>query len=221
MKWRAALLVAGMIFSIGCDRLSSFKKAANSTAAASSPSGSPSATATPAQAQNMAGELELDYAILLEEHGQPRRITEKHQFHSGDRFRIEVRPAFDAHLYLLNRGSAQDHYSRLFPNSKVAVENPLPARRVVTLPSDRDWYTLDSPQGVENVVLVAAAYAPAELNMPEESMAREEVENRLALLERDYRPSSSRRFEDRDWVKLFASKDAKTVMLLRIPLEHR
>jgi hypothetical protein len=80
---------------------------------------------------------------------------------------------------------------------------------------------LDNRPGIENVVLIASAMPLVEFNTPEQTIPRDECEDRIALLERDFRPSSSRRFEDKDWTKLFAAKGERTAILLRLPLDHR
>ncbi len=175
----------------------------------------------PGEGLDMSGELELDYAILLDDDGAERRIDEKRRLRDNDRFRVQLKPGFAAHVYLLNRGTVQPHYTFLYPNPKISRENPLEAGRAVTLPGGSEWFTLDKASGVENLVLIASPVALVEFNTPERTIPRDECEARLALVERDYRPKSSRRFEDRDWVKLFAARGAKTAFVLRLPLDHR
>jgi Domain of unknown function (DUF4384) len=174
----------------------------------------------PPEELSSAPELQLDYSILLEDGGRERRIGEKFHFHSGDRFRIALRPAFAAHVYLLNRGPLKNEYTFLYPEPK-EFGNPLTPNRAITLPSSTEWYQLDGKPGVENVVLIASASPVVEFNTPERSIARDEFDDRIALVERDDRPSSSRRYEDGDWVKMFAASGDKTVMVLRLPLDHR
>jgi hypothetical protein len=204
--------LAGLVL-VGCDRLKSKSQPSN-TPAKGEKGGDPREALD-------ASELRLDYAIYLEDGGSAKPIDEKHHFRSGEQFRIELRPAFPAHIYLLNRGPRQERYSRLFPVSGKPLENPLEPNRAVMLPGNNEWYTLDNRPGVENVVLIAAAFPLVEFNTPEQSIPRDECEDRIALLERDYRPSSSRRFEDKGKVKLFAAREAKTVIVLRLPLDHR
>jgi hypothetical protein len=177
-----------------------------------------------------APELQLDYSIVLNDNGTGRRVGEKYHFRSGDQFRIEVRPAFAAYVYLLNRGPREANYAFLFPAPK-EFENALPQNRVIALPRASEWFTLDNKPGVENVLLIASAHSVMEFNTPERSIQRDEFEDRIALVERDGRPASSRRFEDQDWVKVFAAPSSrmaspqnapdKTVIVLRLPLDHR
>lgn len=175
----------------------------------------------PADGLGLDAELQLDYALIFEDSGSERRGTEKQRVRAGDRFRLQIKPAFPAHVYLLNRGTSQANYSFLYPHPKIERENPMEAGRAVTLPGGADWYTLDKAPGVENLVLVASPAPLVEFHTPERSIVRDEFESRLALVERDYRPASFRRFEDKDWVKLFAARGPKTAIVLRLPLDHR
>lgn len=170
-------------------------------------------------------ELELDYSIMIDPGAtgaaQPATVNEKHAFRGGDRFRVQFRPAFPAYLYLLNRGAGESEYSFLYPARQIAVSNPLSAEQSVTLPGDSEWYTLDSRPGIENLVLIAALQPVTELPPPDQKLSRDDGERILAMLERDRRPKTSRRVEDPDHVRLFASRDANSVILARLPLEHR
>jgi hypothetical protein len=175
----------------------------------------------PNERTDIASELQLDYTILLDSEGGAKRVSEKYRFHGGDRFRIQLRPAFAAHVYILNRGPQQAAYSFLFPSPGIATENPLPANTPITLPGADKWYTLDNRRGVEGLVLIASPVPLVEFNTPEVTIPRDECEERIGLVERDYRPNSSRRFEDKDWTKLFAARGDKTAIVLRLPLDHR
>jgi len=207
MPSRASSAILAALLLAGCSRFKEPEKKESNPA--------------PKERSDAAAELQLDYRILLDDNGGARRVDEKYHFHGGDRFRIELRPAFNAHVYIVNRGPRQTSYSFLFPTRKITIENPLPENQAVTLPGGDAWYTLDNRPGIENVVLTASTMPLVEFNTPEQTIPRDECEDRIALLERDYRPSSSRRFEDRDWTKLFAAKGEKTAILLRLPLDHR
>jgi hypothetical protein len=204
---RASTAILAVFLLAGCSRLKERDKRDSSSA--------------PRERNEPSAELQLDYRILLDDNGEARRVTEKYHFHGGDRFRIELRPAFNVHVYIVNRGPRQANYTFLFPTRKISLENPLPENQAVTLPGGNEWYVLDSRPGIENVVLIASAMPLVEFNTPEQTIPRDECEDRIALLERDYRPSSSRRFEDKDWTKLFAAKGERTAVLLRLPLDHR
>jgi len=209
---RVLSISAGIVLLAGCSKV---KKAADK-GGQTGPS-----TGPPKERNDSSAELQLDYTILLSDGGAAKRIDEKYHFHGGDRFRVRLRPAFDAHVYILNRGPRQDSYLFLYPSPKIAAENPLPANKLATFPSADEWFTLDENPGIENVVLIASPTPLVEFNTPERTIPRDECEDRIALVERDYRPTSSRRFEDREWTKLFAARGAKTAIVLRLPLDHR
>jgi hypothetical protein len=204
---RGSIAILAVVLLVGCSRVKESDKRDSSPA--------------PRERSDAAAELQLDYRILLDDNGEAKRVTEKYHFHGGDRFRIELRPAFSADVYMVNRGPRQANYSFLFPTRKISLENPLPEKQAVTLPGGSEWYVLDNRPGIENVVLIASTMPLVEFNTPEQTIPRDECEDRIALLERDYRPASSRRFEDRDWTKLFAAKGERTAILLRLPLDHR
>jgi hypothetical protein len=211
MKWRWAAAVLAAMFSVSaCNRSAAGPRA--------NPAGG---SGLPNDATAQTPELQLDYAILLKDSGGAKRINEKYHFQNGDRFQLELRPAFAAHVYLLNRGPKQGSDQFLYPSPKISIENPLEPNKAITLPGGDEWFTIDSQAGVENVTLIAADHPVVEFNTPERSIARDEFENRLSLIERDYRPTSSRRFEDKEWVKLFAAGDPRTVIVMRLPLDHQ
>jgi Domain of unknown function (DUF4384) len=167
-------------------------------------------------------ELQLDYSIVLAngETGMP--VNEQFAFRNGDRFKFRVRPAFEAHVYILNRGPRQKEYSFLYPHKAIKQENPVPAKSTVEIPgSSADWLQMDKTSGTEQIVLIASPSALVEFNVPATSIERDEFEERLGRVERDYRPASSRRLEDGGWVSLLASRGAKTAMVVRLPLDHR
>ena len=163
-------------------------------------------------------ELQLDYAILLEQGSVPTPVAGDHHFRGGDRFRIQLRPQFSAFLYLANRSAGDQDYSFLFPHARIPATNPLEANQTVTLPSE-EWYTLDNRPGLENLVLLAATRPLPDFAVAQ-PIPRDDFEARIAVLERDHRPASSRRIEDHDWVRLFASFNEGTVLVVRLPLDH-
>ena len=53
------------------------------------------------------------------------------------------------------------------------------------------------------------------------SIPRDQLEGILAGIERQYKPQSSRRFQDADWTKVFAADGGKDIaMVIRLPLKH-
>lgn len=167
-------------------------------------------------------ELQLDYSIILGTGTTTSPVSEQFGFHNGDRFRLRFRPGFEAHVYLLNRGARQKGYSFLFPRDEVSNDNPVPAHGVIEVPgSDRNWLQMDRVSGTEQIVLIASPSPLVEFNVPAKLIDRDEFEERIGRVERDYRPTSSRRVENGGWISLFASRGPKTALVVRLPLDHR
>jgi len=164
-------------------------------------------------------ELQLDYSILLDG-APPRRISEKYQFQSGDRFRLEVRPAFAGWVYLFSRGAGQKEYLCLYPNQDAQRGKALISGQTVTLPGGDNWYTLDDSPGSEAMVLVASAMPIADLG-PSVPLAQDDFEERIAKLERERRPRTAKRVEEAGWTKLFVSHDDAAAMVMRISIDHK
>jgi hypothetical protein len=173
-------------------------------------------------AVDKSAEAEIGYAIELEDSGTAVRVKEDRRFHSGDRFRFLFRPGFDAHVYLVNRGPGQASYQVLFPSDRIAVRNPIASGKSVTVPDpDTGWLRMDASHGEENLILIAATAPLEEFSGIGADVGRDEFESKLAAVERRYRPNSSRRFEDGDWVKLFAARGRQDLaIVVRLPLLH-
>ena len=173
-------------------------------------------------AVDTSAEKEIAYSIELEQGGELLHVGDDWQFHSGDRFRLLFRPEFDAYVYVVNRGPAQSAYQMLFPNPRIALQNPIPAGKEVRVPdSDTAWLHMDNQPGNENLILIAATTPLTELDGMGPNVDRDDFEARLANVERKRRPSSSRRFEDKNWVKLFAARGKEDLaIVLRLPLLH-
>ena len=167
-------------------------------------------------------ELQLDYSIVLGDDDSSRSVNEQFTFRNGDRFRFRLRPGFEAHVYLLSRGARQKEYMFLYPHKDIKQENPVPAKGVIEIPGPgTGWLTMDKVSGTEQLVLIASPSPLVEFNVPAKSIEREEFEERLSRVERDYRPASSRRLENGGWVSLLASRGPRTAMVVRLPLDHR
>jgi hypothetical protein len=168
-------------------------------------------------------EKQIDYAIELEDNGQPHRVREDRTFHSGERFRFLIRPAFECHLYLINRGPRTSQYDVLFPSPRIEIRNPIASGTTVTIPGkdDERWLHIDDRPGNESLVLIAATAPLEDFALASGKIPRDDVDDSLAAVERKYRPASSRRFEDGGWVKLFAASSSEPLaIVLRIPLLH-
>jgi hypothetical protein len=174
-----------------------------------------------APALDKSGETDIAYAIEVQQGDDAVLVKEDHKFHSGDRFRLLFRPDFDAHIYVVNRGRGQSTYQTIFPRRLVEIgtEVRVPG---ADIGGDQGWMRMDAQAGNENLILIAATVPLDELDGMSQEMDREEFEARLATVERKYRPTSSRRFEDKDWVKVFAARGrGEMAIILRLPLEHR
>src|SRR5262249_53021837 len=128
----------------------------------------------------------------------------------------------EAHVYMLNRGARDKDYTFLYPHKAIQQENPVPAKGIIEIPgAGADWLMMDKIAGTENIVLIASPSPLVEFNVPAASIERDEFEERLGRVERDYRPVSSRRVENQGWVSLLASRGPKTAVVVRLPLDHR
>jgi hypothetical protein len=210
-----AFAAAGL-FEAGCSRPAS-KTEGSGTEGSSGESGK---TAVPAAEKS--GEKQIDYCFELENAGNPVRVKESRQFHSGERFRFRVRSGFESHLYLLNRGPGENFWTVLFPSPKIEIKNPIPAGKVVTIPDqETGWLRIDQRAGNEQLVLIAATAPLQEFAVEGKQVSRDDFENRIDNIERLYRPTSSRRFEDDGWVKLFAAGPSDPLaIVLNMPLMH-
>lgn len=161
------------------------------------------------------------YAIELQRPGAPQLVKEDHSFRSGDGFRVRLKPGFSAYVYVLNRGNRENRYKLLFPSSMVRARNPIASGAEAVIPDDpQKWMRMDQVAGEENFILVASMVPLPDMEDPQR-LGVDQVDQTLAGIEREYRPQSSRRFEDGDWVKVLAADGGKDIALvLRIPLRH-
>jgi uncharacterized protein DUF4384 len=169
-----------------------------------------------------AEEKQIDYCLELDDPSGPRKVKESRQFRSGERFRFRFRPGFESHIYLLNRGPGENSWTVLFPNPRIEIKNPIHAGNIVTIPDkDTGWLRIDERKGNEHLVLIAATDPLEEFAVATGRVSRDDFEDRIANIERLYRPASSRRFEDDQWVKLFAAGPSdKLAIVLSLPLLH-
>ena len=162
----------------------------------------------------------LRYGLELEDRDGPRLVQEDFAFRSGDRFRFVIESESSVYAYLFNRGTEERSYTQLYPR-ELGRARALPSDREITVPADT-WYRLDTEAGTEQMVLVIATAPVDELALDdEEDLQAAAFEQRLAELERSYRPERFRRRTVDDRVELVAegSEDA-FAMVVRIPLEH-
>ena len=169
-----------------------------------------------------ASEITMAYAIELGEEGGTRKVGEDFRFRSGDRFRLLFRPGFSAYLYIFNQGRGEERYTVLFPNPHDELINPIRANSEVAIPGQEDvWMRLDEQSGDEELIVVASTIALPSLEFRADEVDGEEFEKNLAQVERQFKPESSRRLEDENWVKLFAGGSQKEMaVVVRLFLRH-
>jgi hypothetical protein len=168
-------------------------------------------------------EAEIAYAIEMGNGaGRPMQVSETRELHTGDRFRFRFQPRFEAYVYLFDRGPGQESYRKLFPDPQILVNNPIAVGKPVVVPdSPTGWLRMDEHDGDENLVLIASTAPLWEIEESPVVADRDDFEARLARVERHYRPSSFRRFEDGGWVKLFGAREKRDLaIVLRLPLLH-
>ena len=170
-------------------------------------------------------ELRVDYAIEVEDErseGGVRRAGKDFRFRSGDKFRLGLRPDFEAHAYLFHRAGGERSYARLFPNSRLSARNPLLPDEVTRVPDGERRWTLDADKGVEHLVLVVSS-APWDLEEEDAagSIKQDAFERQLAELEMSRRPGSYSAAEEDGWTKLFFDGEQRDAAIIaRIPMSH-
>jgi hypothetical protein len=182
----------------------------------------PPAGSTPPPAKlGATNEKQVTYAIELKGDGVPMRVREDHDFRSGDRFRFIIKPGFSAYVYMLNRGTGESKYTILFPLSKEVSQNPIRPDTEQPVPGDSaSWMKMNSSPGEEDFVLIVSMVPLPEFT-EKATLSVDDCERALAMVDRQYHPASSRRFEDGDSVRLFAADPGHDLaMILRIPLKH-
>jgi hypothetical protein len=175
---------------------------------------------TAGSALDTSNEREISYSIEREEQGKAVRVPETFQFKSGDRFRLRFRPGFSAFVYVANRGKGENSYSVLFPLPAERSRNPLAVGTEVVLPNDKEWMRFDKVAGNEYLFLIAASKALVDLEQIGAQIPRDTFESQLAGIERQYQPTSSRRFQDGDLTKFFAAREGDIAIVVRLALQH-
>ena len=164
-----------------------------------------------------AGEIEFSYGIWSE--SDARRVQGNHPFKSGDGFRVVLKPAFDAHLYLFNRSNGEDRVDRLFPLGAIAIHNPLKASQETMIP-DQKPLRFDRKAGTENITVVVATMALTELDSIPDNVPRGRFEQIITNVHQGFNPQSIRRFQEGDWTRVIASPQKQVAVILQLPLNH-
>jgi hypothetical protein len=115
----------------------------------------------------------LRYWIELVRNGQMTRVTNKHQFASGDRIRFHIRSNIDGYAYILLSSGSRGEQSVLFGDPKSGDDNHVERGREYELPSD-GYLKFDDNPGQEKLTLLLSRSqmdAQAFLNKPTEQPA--------------------------------------------------
>ena len=175
------------------------------------------------QEGSKSGTFEVGYALqIVDGDGKTQTVRDDTRLKSGDRFALLVKSSDPIHLYLFNRGPGDSKYRRLFPVSGQQARVPSAWESPLRLPQDRDaWMRLDRRAGNEHLVLIASK-TPIERLDGAATIARDQVEDTLAEIERNQRPRDLQRWEDGSWMRMKTdSTQPGLVMICRIPLLHR
>lgn len=112
----------------------------------------------------------LLYWIELIRNGQKVKVSNKHQFISGDRIRFHVKPNIDGYAYILLSSGSRGEQSVLFPAEGAGDNNRVQAGKDYELPAD-GYLKFDNNPGTEKVTLLlsrAKIDATAFLSQPTE-----------------------------------------------------
>jgi hypothetical protein len=164
---------------------------------------------------------EITLAFSLEavgDAGAAASLPQDHSFHSGDRFRLVLKPDFEAYVYLFNQNPADPRVAVLYPPSPnaAAVQANVESRA----PNPQGWFRMDDKSGSEVLILVASPKPLPQLNWSDGGLARQDFETWLATAEREGKPKSQQSFVDDNWTKLMAEAQDAAVLVQRIPLRH-
>jgi hypothetical protein len=165
---------------------------------------------------------EITLAFSLEAVGDAGAATPlppEHSFRSGDRFRVILRPDFDAYVYLFNQNPADQRVAVLYPPSPNATA--VQANAESRAPGAQAWFRMDDKSGSEVLILVASPKPLPQLDWANGSLARQDFESWLATTEREGKPKSQQSFVDDNWTKLMAEASQDPIVFVhRIPLKH-
>lgn len=103
-------------------------------------------------------ELSFDFSVEAQKPNEssPQAIGARASLPSGTRVAFLVRPSKAAHVYLFQRGP-DGKVNVLFPDSRIAMKNPLPAGSTLRIPAGTQSFKLnDKDIGTEKVFIVAS-----------------------------------------------------------------
>jgi hypothetical protein len=165
---------------------------------------------------------EITFSFTLEVPGEHESVSlaaPDRVFHSGDRFRMVLKPDFNAYTYLFNQNPDEARVHVLYPvASKTTVLQPGEETRA---PGGEGWFRMDRKPGSEVLILVASPHPLPELKWADGTLDRHVFESWLAKTEQDAKPKSQRIYQNATWSNLMAdATQTPLVFVHRVPLKH-
>jgi hypothetical protein len=165
---------------------------------------------------------EITFSFTLEilgEHDSVSFVAPDRVFHSGDRFRVVLKPDFNAYVYLFNQNPDETRIHILYPvSAKTAAIQPGEETRA---PGEERWFRMDREAGSEVLILVASPNPLPDLKPVNGTLDRRVFESWLAKTEQDAKPKSQRIYQNATWSNLMAdASQTPLVFVHRVPLKH-
>ena len=166
---------------------------------------------------------EISFAFSLEilgERAAASLVAPDRVLRSGDRFRVVLKPDFEAHVYLFNQNPDEARVHVLYPvAAKTAVIQPGEEARA---PGGEGWFRMDRKPGSEVLIIGASPRPLLEVNWADGTVARRAFDTWLAKTEQDAKPKSQRIFQNAAWSNLMAdATQTPLVFVHRVPLKHQ
>jgi serine/threonine protein kinase len=94
--------------------------------------------------------------IRRDKRGNEEVVSPETRFYNNDGVRIRIQADQSGFLYILSRGSS-GKVTMLYPDRRIqGGNNQIVKEQVVSIPTDRGWYTLNNAPGTEMIYLVFA-----------------------------------------------------------------
>jgi len=165
---------------------------------------------------------EVTFAFTIEmlgEHESVSLVAPDRVFRSGERFRVVLKPDFNAYVCLFNQNPDDARVHVLYPVAeKTASIQPGEETRA---PGGEGWFRMDRKPGSEVLILVASPNPLPELKWADGTLDRHVFESWLAKTEQDAKPKSQRIYQNATWSNLMADAgQTPLVFVHRVPLKH-
>lgn len=94
--------------------------------------------------------------IRRDKRGKEEVVSPETRFYNGDGVRVRIQSDQNGFLYILHRGSS-GKVSMLYPDRRIqSGNNQIVKEQVVSIPTNRGWFTLNNAPGTEMIYLVFA-----------------------------------------------------------------